>query len=101
MPSRRHSSAMLDSPPQAIQNDADFLLRRMALADRPADALHDPLRRGFRLHGFLSHLHSLVVTMSEKSSVPQAAKSISQALMPDSWILNAIDAGQRTISAEE
>src|SRR3954468_17669674 len=35
------------------------------------------------MHGFLSHLHSLMVTMSQKSSVPQAAKSVSQALMSD------------------
>ena len=33
--------------------------------------------------GFLSHLHCLMVTMSQKSSVPQATKSVSQALMPD------------------
>jgi hypothetical protein len=26
-----------------------------------------------------------MVTMSQKSSVPQAVKSVSQALMPDSW----------------
>jgi hypothetical protein len=39
----------------------------------------------FRMHGFLSHLHSLMVTMSQKSSVPQAAKSVSQALMSDNW----------------
>jgi hypothetical protein len=35
------------------------------------------------MYGFLSHLHSLVVAMSQKSSVPQAAKSVSQALMSD------------------
>jgi hypothetical protein len=35
------------------------------------------------MHGFLSHLHSLMVTMSQKSSVPQTAKSVSQALMSD------------------
>jgi hypothetical protein len=34
--------------------------------------------------GFLSHLHSLMVTMSQKSSVPQPPISVSQALMPDS-----------------
>jgi hypothetical protein len=36
------------------------------------------------VYGFLSHLHSLMVTMSQKSSVPQAAISVSQALMSDS-----------------
>ena len=49
----------------------------------PADVLHDPLRRRFRVLEFLSHLHSLVVTMSQKSSVLQAAKSVSQVLIPD------------------
>jgi hypothetical protein len=33
------------------------------------------------VHGFLSHLHSLMVTMSQKSSVPQAVKSVSQTLI--------------------
>jgi hypothetical protein len=40
--------------------------------------------------GFLSHLHSLVVTMSQKSSGPQAAKSVSQALMPDTHNARAL-----------
>jgi hypothetical protein len=55
----------------------------MPFAGCTADVLHDPLRRRFRMHGFLSHLHSLMVTMSQKSSVPQAAKSVSQALMSE------------------
>ena len=42
--------------------------------------------------GFLSHLHSLMVTMSQKSSVPQAAKSVSQALMSDTSAESAIAA---------
>jgi hypothetical protein len=33
--------------------------------------------------GFLAHLHSSMVTMSQKSSVLQPAKSVSQALTPD------------------
>jgi hypothetical protein len=37
---------------------------RMALAGCTADVLHDPHRRRFRVQGFLSHLHSLMVTMS-------------------------------------
>jgi hypothetical protein len=78
-----------------IQNDADFLLRRMALAGCPRDILHDPLRRRYSLYGLLSHLHSLMVTMSQKSSLPQAAKSVSQVLMPDisakaGWVTGAI-----------
>src|ERR1700690_622632 len=68
---------------QAVQNYPDLLFGRMALAGCPADVLHNPLRRRFRVHGFLSHLHSLMVTMSQKSSVPQAVKSVSQALMSD------------------
>ena len=68
---------------QAIQNNADFLLSRMALASGPADILHNPLRRRFRVYGFLSHLHSLMVTLSQKSSVPQVVKSVSQVLIPD------------------
>jgi len=91
MPSRRHNSAMLGLAPQTIQHDADLLFRRMPFAGCTADVLHDPLRRRFRMHGFLSHLHSLVVTMSQISFVPQAAKSVSQALMSDKWTPSAGD----------
>src|SRR5215203_6803372 len=73
--------------PQAIQHDTDLLFRRLPFAGCTADVLHDPLRRRFRMRGFLSHLHSLMVTMSQKSSVPQAAKSVSQALMSDTVLL--------------
>ncbi len=45
--------------------------------------IHDPLRRQFRRSGFLSHLHSLTVTMSQKSSVPQPPKFVSLVLTPD------------------
>src|ERR1700677_4899443 len=55
----------------------------MAFAGRPPDVLYEPFRRRFRTYRFLSHLHSLMVTMSQKSSVPQAVKSVSQALMSD------------------
>jgi|SRR5450830_1175046 hypothetical protein len=68
---------------QASQNDTDFLLSRILLAGRAANVLHNSLRRRFQVSGFLSHLHSLMVTMSQKSCVPQAAKSVSQVLMPD------------------
>jgi hypothetical protein len=37
--------------------------------------------------GFLAHLHSLMVTMSQKSSVLQPAKSVSQVLTPDTAVL--------------
>src|SRR3954471_16840729 len=73
--------------PQTIQHDADLLFRQMPFAGCTADVLHDPLRRRFRTQGFLSHLHSVMVTMSQKSSVPQAAKSVSQALMSDTILL--------------
>src|SRR5271170_3527655 len=53
------------------------------LAGRPADVFHYPLGGQFLGLGFLSHLHSLMVTMSQKSSVPQLAISLSQALMSD------------------
>ncbi len=70
--------------PQTIQHDADLLFRRMPCAGCTPDVLHDPLRRRFcRMHGFLSHLHSLMVTMEPESSVPQAAMFVSQALMSD------------------
>jgi transposase len=53
------------------------------LARGAADRLDNLLRRLLRLIGFLSHLHSLVVTMSQKSSLVQTPKSVSQALTPD------------------
>src|SRR6476646_373424 len=62
--------------PQTIQHDADLLFRRMPFAGCTADVLHDPLRRRLRMHGFLSHLHSSMVTMSQKSSVSKTAKSV-------------------------
>ena len=39
--------------------------------------------RNYALTKTDTHLHSLMVTMSQKSSVPQAVKSVSQALMSD------------------
>src|SRR2546430_10048302 len=47
---------------------------------RSADVLHDPLGGHFGGSGFLAHLHSLMVTMSQKSSLLQAARSVSRAL---------------------
>src|SRR4051812_29938147 len=81
MPSRRHSSATLAAKP--IQHDADFLLGRILLARRPANVSHDPLGRQFGGSGFLAHLHSSTLTMSQKSSFPQTLESVSQALTPD------------------
>src|SRR5262249_40161777 len=68
---------------QAVEHDLDLLFRRMPFAGCTADGLHDPLRRRFRMYGFLSHLHSFMVTASQKSSLPQFAKSVLQALMSD------------------
>jgi hypothetical protein len=39
--------------------------------------------RNYALTKTDTHLHSLMVTMSQKSSDPQAVKSVSQVLMPD------------------
>jgi hypothetical protein len=65
---------------QAIQHDVDLLLGRVLLAGCPADVPNNPLRRWFSSSGFLSHLHSSAVTMSQKFSFLQAAKSVSQVL---------------------
>ena len=48
------------------------LLRRMVLARAPADFLHDTIGRQLGCSGFLSHLHSLAVTMSQKPSVTKS-----------------------------
>jgi hypothetical protein len=40
-----------------------------------------------------------MVTMSQKSSVPQAAKSVSQALMPDNGIILHAIGGPKTAGA--
>ena len=77
---RTASIGFLDSTAltaQTIQHDADFLLRGILLAGHPADVLDKPLRRRFSGSGFLSHLHSLAVTMSQKSSVIQYPQSVS------------------------
>ncbi len=75
---------------QPVQNNPNLLFGRMTFAGGPANILYEPLRWQFSVYGFLSHLHSLMVTMSQKSSVPQAAKSVSQALMPDMARFHAI-----------
>ena len=51
---------------QPGEHDPDLLLRRMLLPGRPADVLHHLLGGGSLRHGFLAHLHSLAVTMSQK-----------------------------------
>jgi hypothetical protein len=73
---------------QALQHEADLLLGRVVLARAAADVAHHSLggrllgRRdggfpGGRGGGFLAHLHSWAVTMSQKSSAPQRPGSVS------------------------
>jgi len=61
-----------------------FFLGGILLARHAADVFNKPLRRRLGAIGFLAHLHSSMVTMSQKSSFPQPVKSVSQALTPDS-----------------
>ena len=49
----------------------------------PADIFNDPLCRRFVFPGFHSHLHSLMVTMSLKSSSTQSTYSVPWVLMSD------------------
>jgi hypothetical protein len=69
--------------PKAVQHDTDLLLGRILLTGCSPNVLHNPLGRRLLAHGFLSHLHSLMVTMSQKSSFLQPANSVSQVLIPD------------------
>ena len=62
---------------KAIQHNADLFLGRILLAGRPTDVLHKPLGRQCLGSGFLSHLHSLAITMSQKSSAIQYPQSVS------------------------
>src|SRR5215475_6355531 len=64
----------------SFQHNADLLFGRILLPRRPADVADKLLGRTRGGNGFLSHLRSLAATMSQKSSVPQAAKFVSQAL---------------------
>jgi CspA family cold shock protein len=57
---------------QPFQHDPDLLLGQMLRPGSPPNVLHDLLGRLFACSGFLSHLHSLAVTMSQK---PSAMKS--------------------------
>jgi hypothetical protein len=75
---------------KAIQNDTDLLLGRILLAGRSANIPHDPLGRQFGGSGFLAHLHSSMVAISQKSSLPQTLTSVSKALTPDSWVLRTL-----------
>src|ERR1700745_1284840 len=67
-----------------IEHNADLLFRRMVLPSCSSDVADNAFRRHGRRLGFLSHLRSLAATMSQKSSLPQAASSVSQVLKRDS-----------------
>ena len=54
---------------QAVQNDPDLLFGRILFARRAANVLYDLLTVALSCSGFLSHLHSLVVTMCQKPSL--------------------------------
>src|SRR5262249_47844881 len=68
---------------QSFRHNADLLFGRILLPRRPADVADKLLGRTSGGNGFLSHLRSLAATMSQKSSVPQATKFVSQALKQD------------------
>src|SRR5215469_2438883 len=76
---------------QAVEHDADLLFGRMVLSRRPPNVADKVLGRHLAGVGFLSHLRSLGATMSQKSSVPQAASLVSQALKPDSMRPRSIE----------
>jgi hypothetical protein len=57
---------------KAVQDNSDLLFCRKSPTCGPADISDDLLRRLLGPSGFLSHLHSLVVTMSQKSSPMQS-----------------------------
>src|ERR1019366_7318162 len=79
---------------KAVQHNTDLLLGRVLLARGSPNVLHDPLGRRLLVLGFLSHLHSLMVTMSQKSSLIQPANFVSQALIPDTHARAADDRGR-------
>src|SRR5499427_2615955 len=78
---------------QSFQHNADLLFGRILLPRRPADVADKLLGRTSGGNGFLSHLRSLAATMSQKSSAPQAAKFVSQALKRDTLYMRKYNAG--------
>src|SRR5262249_45393409 len=68
---------------KAIEHDADLLFRPMVLPSCASDVADNAFRRRGHGLGFLSHLRSLAATMSQKSSLPQAASFVSQVLKRD------------------
>jgi hypothetical protein len=87
----------LDEAALAILHPVEPLAARYeaGLADLLAgcspNVLHNPLGRRLLVHGFLSPLHSLMVTMSQKSSFLQPANSVSQVLIPDILVQHVVE----------
>ncbi len=68
---------------EQLVSAVDSGLTRRSPACRTADISDDLLRRLLAPSGFLTHLHALMVTMSQKSSFIQYPLSVSWALTPD------------------
>src|SRR5262249_41139644 len=80
-----------------IAYDADLLLRAMVLPSCASDVADNAFRRRGRGLGFLSHLRSLA-TMSQKSSLPQAASSVSQVLKRDNLDIRTSEMGDNLVA---
>jgi hypothetical protein len=79
--------AYIDRKPLRVETEPDWplvveLASKQLVSPTIGLVLHDPLGGQFDGSGFLAHLHSTMVTMSQKSFVLQPAKSVSQALTP-------------------
>src|SRR3954467_1873783 len=61
---------------ETFQHDPDLLLGRIMLARRPSDVLDNLLSRFLQWSGLLSHLRSYELTMSQKLSLIQSARSV-------------------------
>ena len=57
--SKGHSLAMLSSPRESVQDNADLLLHLMARARDTVDDIGSLVRGRFTTSGFLFHLHSI------------------------------------------
>jgi hypothetical protein len=72
--------AYIDRNPLRVETEPDWplvveLASKQLVSPTIGLVLHDPLGGQFGGSGFLAHLHSTMVTMSQKSSVLQPAKS--------------------------
>ena len=89
-PAQAVSMVLHELTTNAVKHDADLIFCGVTLPRRPADALDDLFGRQVGGVGFLSHLRSLGATMSQKSSIPQAAKSVSRVLVSDSRLRSCV-----------